>query len=252
MAINLESSLKDFRHELLVKNFKGIPVLQQHGDADDNVPVYHARRLRQLICQAGVASSASYVELPGKGHWYEGVMSTKQLKDFYHRCLADGAQLPMTPQSFEFVVASPSDTGPRGGLSVDKIFDPIQLGRLELKCVRALRKLQIETSNIRRISFLETSHLLEDMEIILLDGEEIKADEIPEGELRQDFYLVKDGYSWSVSEHFLCIDVSFTCSGESRLSIYAGETLQTELRLITRDIAHKWKIQHPLRYGRSS
>lgn len=81
----LQNALKPYQHELLLPKAQGIPLLIQHGSSDDNVPVFHARRMSQLASQAQV--DVEYHELAGMGHWFEGVMTTKPLLTFYDKHL---------------------------------------------------------------------------------------------------------------------------------------------------------------------
>lgn len=66
MAVIL-SSLNTYKHELLADNMVGTPILQQHGQEDDNVPAFHSRRMSQLLSEVGWETK--YWEIPGKGHW---------------------------------------------------------------------------------------------------------------------------------------------------------------------------------------
>lgn len=66
MAVIL-ASLNTYKHELLTENMVGTPILQQHGQEDDNVPAFHSRRMSQLVSEAGWETK--YWEIPGKGHW---------------------------------------------------------------------------------------------------------------------------------------------------------------------------------------
>lgn len=116
------ASLSSYRHELLVPNMLGTPILQQHGQDDDNVPVYHSRRMHQLIGEADWASQ--YAEIPGKGHWWEGVMTEEAVSEFLVHHLAKSPVIPELPTRFSLVVASPADTGPRGGIVVDQLEEP--------------------------------------------------------------------------------------------------------------------------------
>ena len=59
----LSRSRSTYQHELLVGNLAGIPVAQQHGADDDNVPAFHGRLMHELLGQAGWPSE--YEELPG-------------------------------------------------------------------------------------------------------------------------------------------------------------------------------------------
>ena len=62
------ASLDSYKHELLVENLVGTPILQGHGELDDNVPTFHSRRMSLLVSNAGWQTK--YHEFQGKGHWY--------------------------------------------------------------------------------------------------------------------------------------------------------------------------------------
>ena len=151
----LQDSMRSFRHELLIPNFKGIRIMQQHGSADTNVPAFHSRRMNQLISQINGDSPHQYVELKGKNHWFEGVMTTVPLLEFYDivRREANWAKLP---QDFTTMIANPAEMGARGGLLVDQLTSPDQLGRIEVERCRTSATWVLRTSNILRFHFVAT------------------------------------------------------------------------------------------------
>lgn len=190
----LQRSLANYRHELLVENFTGIPILQQHGSADDNVPVFHSRRLGQLISQTG--GSSTYLELEGKSHWFEGIMTTKPLRRFYHEMLNSETVRPQYPHQFKIVVANPADMGSRGGIVADQLMSPDQLGKFEVQTHSSVGSWSIKTSNILRFHF-STSEA--SPRTICIDSQEI---ELP-AKLSFDrrwFLRSLDG-SWQVGIH---------------------------------------------------
>ena len=144
----VHASMNTYRHELLVENFGGIPVLQQHGGADDNVPVYHSRRLNQLISQAG--GSSRYVELQGAGHWFDGVMTTRPLREFYEYHLDRRRASPELPIQFSIMVANPGDMGSRGGIVVDQLISPERYGKIHVTRFPSSSIWVLKTSNILR------------------------------------------------------------------------------------------------------
>ena len=152
----VQNALRSFRHELLVNNFSGIPILQQHGSVDDNVPVFHSRRMRQLISESKNDAQQEYIELKDKNHWFDGVMSTQPLRKFYHDTLGGVSDSPQLPQSFSVVIVNPADMGSRGGLIVDQLCDPDQLGRVEAALSSTTDAWVLTTSNIRRFHFSTT------------------------------------------------------------------------------------------------
>lgn len=61
------AAMNSYRHELLVDNIVGTPILQGHGALDDNVPTFHSRRMQLLAHEAGWGTG--YIEFPAQGHW---------------------------------------------------------------------------------------------------------------------------------------------------------------------------------------
>ena len=167
MAV-LQNSLMNYRHELFVDNFVGIPILQQHGSNDNNVPIYHSRRLRQLIDGSGWSSK--YVELLGKGHWYEGIMTTEAMCGFYDGISPTGRSKPTLPDNFSVVVPSSGDMGTRGGIQVDQLVSPDQLGRINVIQNKESGTLSLKTSNIRRFHLNRNKFQAKSTQAIEIDG----------------------------------------------------------------------------------
>lgn len=126
-------------------NAQGIPIQQQHGEIDDNVPAYNSRLLAQQLYLSG--TNSSYNEVPGQNHWWDTVMTTPQLVDFYYTQTANNSTLPRRLDEFDLVVGDPGDTESKGGLRVLSLEDPGQYGRLHAKGHT------ITTSNILSLSF---------------------------------------------------------------------------------------------------
>ncbi|KAI9840506.1 MAG: hypothetical protein M1837_001566 [Sclerophora amabilis] len=165
----LQTAQNDVKHELLAENVAGIPIFQQHGSKDDNVPVYHSRRMHELIFQTGWHSE--YSEIQGAGHWFDGVMTTDRLTAFYKEHVDQVATLPKTPDRFTIVVANPGMMGSKGGIVVDQLLSPDQYGRIEVVVHAAPSVWELRTSNIRRFH-LEDSHPSQGRgSSLLIDGE---------------------------------------------------------------------------------
>lgn len=151
----LQNSMRSFRHELLIPNSKGIPIMSQHGSVDNNVPAFHSRRMNQLISQMDGDSPHQYVELKGKSHWFDGVMTTVPLLGFYD-ILGHEGDWAKLPQDFTIMIANPADMGARGGLLVDQLNSPDQLGRIEVERHPTSATWVLRTSNILRFHFIAT------------------------------------------------------------------------------------------------
>lgn len=143
----LDASLGRFRHEILVpSNARGIPILQQHGSKDDNVPPLHARQMHRLLSQEGLPSK--YVELDGQSHWFDGVMTTEPLQKFYLTQLKSGCT--DRPENFSIVLSDTGDAGPRSGIQIDKLLVPGSLGRVDVR--ESGPRLALRTSNVLQLS----------------------------------------------------------------------------------------------------
>lgn len=140
----LDTSLSSYRHELLLENAKGISILQQHGSIDDNVPAFHSRLMSQLLKQSGADST--YVELPGKNHWFDGIMTTESLRQFFEQQLNGFAQPLRAPEAFALAVANPADSGPKFGVDLLHLRRPGQLGKVHVSFSSSTCSLR--TSNV--------------------------------------------------------------------------------------------------------
>jgi hypothetical protein len=103
--------------------------------------------MHQLIAETGWSSN--YSEIPGKGHWWDTVMTTKGLQEFYQQQLRD-PKLPSlgSIENFEIVVADPGTTGSKFGIRVLYIEDPGQLGKLRVTLNRDTGNWRFEPENI--------------------------------------------------------------------------------------------------------
>ena len=91
-----------------------------------------------------------YAELSGKGHWFDGVMTTPVLLRFYQDVLEGRLTKVEVPQTFSLTVADPASMGPKYGLVVDQKVRSDQLGRLDVATDYAQASWSLTTSNIHR------------------------------------------------------------------------------------------------------
>lgn len=166
----VQAALNSYRHELLLENAKGIPVYQQHGDADDNVPAYHSRLLAQRIQQAG--GDSEYVEYQNQPHFWDGVATTAPLRRFWEVQLKKFAHKDelQAIDKFSLVVANPGDMGPKNGLYVCALIQPGQLGRVDVSVDADTSACVLATSNTRRF-WLSSSTL--PCGSLIVDGQRI-------------------------------------------------------------------------------
>ncbi|KAM3422787.1 hypothetical protein BST61_g269 [Cercospora zeina] len=166
----VQASLNSYRHELLLSNAKGIPVLQQHGSADDNVPAYHSRFVHQLIQEAGVNST--YIEWPGYPHFWEGVFTTDPLRAFYQEQLESYRSKPARDElrNFTLTVASLADTGSKFGVKVLQLTTPGQLGHVEMLYDAQKGGCALRTTNIRT---LQIPPYFSNCSVVIIDSQRL-------------------------------------------------------------------------------
>jgi len=192
----VQHALSSYRHELLIENMAGIPIYQQHGGKDDNVPPYHSRLLHSLIQESGCSSQ--YVELPDRGHWFDGAMTTTPLRAFYMSILDCATSPKQIPTVFKFVVPHSGDIGSMAGISVDQLLSPDYMGRVSVSRVDEEHFWHIGTSNIRRIHFHFPVSGIQQPKTILLDQNLIQ---VPSrSDAREELALVKSGDKWYVCD----------------------------------------------------
>jgi predicted esterase len=184
----IEASANSYRHELLASNAKGIPIYQQHGSADDNVPTWHSRQMSQLLAETGWPSN--YSEISGKGHWWETVMTTDGLQRFYREQLSSSRSLEEGFSEFELVVANPADTGSKDGVEVTYLVDPGQVGKIRVSIDRFQSSALFSTSNIFAFEIQDHNY-----KSLVIDNQEMRSSSTEGSEkgpmLR--FYKKEDG-----------------------------------------------------------
>ncbi|KAL4915571.1 hypothetical protein BDW62DRAFT_121413 [Aspergillus aurantiobrunneus] len=166
----LHQSRISFKHELLLANAAGIPMLQQHGSNDTNVPAHHSRLMHGLLGETGWSSD--YVELPNEGHWFADVMTTTPLLKFYEDSLRSIGN--RTPSVYTIHVPPSGDMESKGGICVDQLQSPDRLGRLHVKIDSQQRVWHIRTKNIHRFHLSDEICETEGFIVLVLDKTDIQ------------------------------------------------------------------------------
>ena len=165
----LQVARSNYRHELLVDNLAGLPILQQHGSADDNVPVYHSRLMNALLAQVG--HQANYSEVQGWGHWVDGAMTTQSMKGFYLSHLKCKSSQKQAPSRFSFIVPNSHDMGSLYGICIDQLSSPDRMGKVEVIITKTETSVQwrLKTTNVHRLRFEWIADLTNTADEVLLD-----------------------------------------------------------------------------------
>lgn len=195
---------------MLMENARGIPVLQQHGEIDDNVPAYHSRLLSQQLFQA--STNSSYHEFAGQNHWWDTVMTTEPLKSFYRKQTENNESIPRKLGAFTLVVGDPGDTGSKGGIRVLNLEDPGQYGRLTVK------GRTITTSNVLR---LELDPTLMATDTVVIDGHEVSVDNASSGHV----HITRTQDTWQLEvSRILCRRAVSNANGGFSKALSAQES----------------------------
>jgi len=149
----LYSSAAEWSTDLYVANAVGVPFLARVGGNDTSVPPWHLRRFARLLDQeTGQPGTAELSEVPGRGHWFNGVVGDKEMQRFYDRHLY--GPLPPLPRRFASVTLNPASSSGRGGLRIEQLEVPYRLARIEVERGEdAAGPWQLRTENVRRFVF---------------------------------------------------------------------------------------------------
>lgn len=190
----LQKSRSSFKHELMLDNTIGIPILQQHGSNDGNVPAYHSRLMHELLGQTQWPSQ--FFELPGRGHWFEGVMITPHLLDFYENSTSSTRRLN-APLDFTITVPSSGDIGSVYGLQVDQLQSPDLNGQIKVTRSPKTNTWYLRTQNIHRFHLLTSSQTKKPASLVLDDKEHPFI--VEPGRSDETWFLKNDQGQWTSS-----------------------------------------------------
>lgn len=98
-------------------------------------------------------SVVSLSEIPGKGHWFDGVVDDDVLQTFIGKHLSV-PEKPKLAKQFSLVTMNPASSGSRGGISIQQLEVPFQLSRLLVeKDIPGKGIWRVRTENVRRIRY---------------------------------------------------------------------------------------------------
>lgn len=173
---NLEPSLlsvllrsrSSYKHELLLENVAGIPVVQQHGSDDDNVPAYHSRLIHEMLGQ--ISWPSKYKELLGAGHWFSGVLTTPFHQQFYHDVASSPRASTGMPHNFTIMIPATGVIGSKAGIQVDQLQSPDQNGEMAIIRHPESQTWDVRSRNIRRFHLTDVARQIEVPDVMILGG----------------------------------------------------------------------------------
>lgn len=163
--------------EALARNFLHHGVYVLHGDADDNVPVTEARRMRELL--GAFHPDFAYYERPGAGHWWGNeCVDWPPLFDFLK-----GRARPADADTrrIEFVTADPGISSRSGWAEVLAQAKPLEYSKIAIEKSESGRVVKGTTENVAGVAIVLRPRIPDDVVEIELDGSRVEARASAEG-----------------------------------------------------------------------
>jgi hypothetical protein len=118
-------------------------------------------------------------EHPGKGHWWDTILNTREYSEFVEKHTENPKNVVDELSSFTVTVVNPAGSGSKGGITVEQLVTPYHLGRIDVKIERDGRRnstWHLSTTNIRRFRFEGDIVRKADFIIIYIDYVLVKVD----------------------------------------------------------------------------
>ncbi len=157
-----------------------------HGEKDDNVGVSQARAMRDEL--SGFHRDFIYHEEPGAGHWWDNsdepgaaCVDWPEMMDFFSRRQIPGDR---EVRDIEFTTPAPAISASSHWLRIEAQVKQLAPSTVTARCDPWTRRFVGTTENVLRMSF-SLAHLKPGERVkVILDGQEIRRIDWPEGEPR--------------------------------------------------------------------
>ncbi len=185
----------------LAKNLTRVGVYILHGDADDNVPVGQARRMRQALAE--FHPDFAYHEQPGAGHWWgSACVDWPPLFSFLNeRKIPNASEV----HRIDFVTVSPSVSHRAFWASIEAQHKAMARSAVHLEFDVKNRRLRGATENVARLA-LDLGVAIADSNAsgsvsIELDGQSLPGLSLDATHAPPDrrVLLIRSGTTWSVA-----------------------------------------------------
>jgi predicted esterase len=186
----------------LSRNLARLGVYILHGDADDNVPVSQARRMRQVLGE--FHPDFAYHEQPGAGHWWGNeCVDWPPLVAFLsnHRVLK-----PSEVRKIDFVTASPAVSSRADWLAIESQVKALLPSKVHIELDPKHRKFRGTTENVARLAIEMRTALPEakaaEAFSFELDGQAMPSFSVARAQSdgKCTVWLVRKEGAWSVSQ----------------------------------------------------
>lgn len=130
------------------------------------------RLLKENEIFHNMSSVVALSEVPGKGHWFDGVVDDDQLQPFIDEYL-NAKRKPVLPDSFTVMTMNPATSGSRGGLRILSLEVIFELARLRVERIKfPIGGWRIQTQNVRRFRYEPIDGIDEQPTRLHIDGDE--------------------------------------------------------------------------------
>ncbi|EFA78494.1 transmembrane protein [Heterostelium album PN500] len=195
----LDASIGDYNNDMYIGNLANIPLLARFGSIDDNVPPYHLRRMVRLYDEINHNSSAGIIsEVPGEGHWFNGVVDDAFMQAFFNAHV--NTNIPSLATTFTVTTLNPATSGPKGGISIVQFLQPYRVAKIKVTQQTSSNWVLI-TQNVRRFGF--DSHFGQKPTTVVIDGQQFSYAALPNShycQLNPGKWQVCTDQSWLFSE----------------------------------------------------
>lgn len=186
-------------------NLLMVPVYILHGDADDNVPVEQARRMREFLTERRHAN-LQWHEEKGAGHWWDKAQDIPGADAVDFRpmiSLLEASRIPSpAPAEVFFTTPDPSVSADCFYLRIEQQEKMLVPSSVRLTWDAASGTLRGETKNARRLAI--RSGLLPGagasaLRRIAIDGQTLETP-LPASSVRGTVYLVREAGRWRAAD----------------------------------------------------
>lgn len=153
----LLAALAPYNNDLYASNLASVPVLAVHGAADDNVPPRHGRTHAALVAAwTRGGADIQYVEVPHKGHWWEGGFAMPKIQEFIATLPPKRPMDQVRRSGFTLASANPDEAGGKAGIRIAELAVPGRLARLDVNMPQwnGAGPLDLHGSNVKRVEII--------------------------------------------------------------------------------------------------
>lgn len=213
----VQSMLDEFAVDILLENMVGSKVLLRMGTDDETVPSWGFRRLARMLNEYNGDQNLTLLsEVPGQGHWWDGIMNDNVMQMFYNKSIQNALQgtARSLPKTFRFSLLNPSSFSGKAGIQVLQLGRPFRLASIVVRR-RSVGGGQnetwsLKTQNVRRFGFSRVQGMPFPSAGIRIDSQLFAG---APGYLPSTSFCRLDGTTWTI-----CNDMNWTKSERHSLN----------------------------------